>query len=209
MINNLDLIRGLLKFDESGDTYYYVQIIKRRKDNPSLNRSEVKISSIFLTNKNDLDKYWNDFIKERADSENARVYISINPRSLQKFTGLCLMEYSKRVLNNSFAKSWRVPDSCAISKDTIKRGFSDIKSWILDVDNPDSVESVKEFISGYTKIIQTIPTPNGYHIAVSPFNYRRLDSFRTSMSDNIYIFGEEKRHEFCLKMEGNTVLYAP
>ena len=211
MTDNKDKIKDLLKFDNSNNdcTYYYVQIIKRRKDNPDLERNEIKIGSFFLTDENKLEEYWN-FIKERADKENARVYISLNPRSLRRFTALCLMEYSKRVMNNSFDKSWKIPDSCALNKNSIKtRGITDSGRWVVDVDsNSEEIKNgVGEFIKTHTKILHILKTPNGFHLIVSPFNYRKLDTFRISKSADDYKI--DQGYEFTLRREGNTILYAP
>ena len=39
MINNFDLIRSYLKFENSGD-FYFIQLISRRKDNPELDSGD-------------------------------------------------------------------------------------------------------------------------------------------------------------------------
>ena len=214
MIDNKERIKKLLKFGE--DTYYYAQIIKRRKDNPTLSKSEVKISSVFLTSPKKLDEYW-DFLTERANLENARIYISLTPRSLRKYTSLCLMEFSKRVLNNSYEKAWRVTDSVALSKNTIQtRGIIEGGGrWIVDIDSTytEYKNAVLNFLwlEKGVRIEELLETPNGFHLVVRPFNYMGLlKDFRDTKDRNDYTFQKNNEtYKFTLRREGNTILYAP
>lgn len=215
MVDNLVYIKQLLKFEEgTGDTYYYLQVIKRRKDNPGMTKSEIKLGSGFITSLEKLDTLF-EVYKERADLENGRIYISLAPRSLKRFTGLCLMEYGKRVANESYQSSWRIPDQVALMKETIKtKGVGDVNfkgRWIVDIDypDPDYKNKVYQFLYGYTKIQTVLLTPRGYHIVVDPFNYRKLDieGYRVSKSRDDYQFNGS--YQFTLRREGNTILYAP
>lgn len=214
MIDNKERIKKLLKFGE--DTYYYAQIIKRRKDNPTLSKSEVKISSVFLTSPKKLDEYW-DFLTERANLENARIYISLTPRSLRKYTSLCLMEFSKRVLNNSYEKAWRVTDSVALSKNTIQtRGIIEGGGrWIVDIDSTytEYKNAVLNFLwlEKGVRIEELLETPNGFHLVVRPFNYMGLlKDFRDTKDRDDYTFQKNNEtYKFTLRREGNTILYAP
>ncbi len=42
MINNIEIIKSLLKF-ESPDEFYFLQIIKRKKDNPEIGSNSLVI----------------------------------------------------------------------------------------------------------------------------------------------------------------------
>ena len=213
MIDNLVYIKQLLKFEESGDTYYYLQLIKRKKDNPEMTKGEVKLGSGFITSLEKLDTLFEVF-KERANLENGRIYISLAPRSIKKFTGLCLMEYGKRVANESYQSSWRVPDQVALMKETIKTkglGENFKGRWIVDVDYPDPnyKNKVYQFLSRYTRIQTVLLTLRGYHLVIDPFNYKKLDQggYRISKSRDDYQFNGF--YQFTLRREGNTILYAP
>lgn len=210
MIDNKERIKNIISFDNEGDIFYYAQIIKRRKENPGLEKGEVKLGSMFITSREKLEDYWK-LMTPRAKVENARIYVSLCPRSLRKFTALCLMEYSKRVLNNSYTNSWKIPDSVALSKNTIRtKGVVNGGSfWIVDIDsrNEQYKNEIAEFIREHVNIVEILDTPNGYHLVIKPFNYRNMDKYLVSKKLENYVL--PGGCEFSLKREGNTILYAP
>ena len=212
MIDNKEQIKDLLLFKNDGDTYYYLQLIKRRKDNPGMKKSEMKLGSGFITSLEKFEDLYEIF-KERANIENCRIYISLAPRSLKKFTGLCLIEYGKRIANESYQSSWRIPDQVALMKETIKtKDLGCSGRWVIDIDSPEQEYKMElyDFISSYTKVLKVLFTPGGYHLIIEPFNYRKLDPYRVSISRDDYVFKyNEFEYQFTLRREGNTILYAP
>lgn len=50
----------------------------------------------------------------------ARAYISITPRSLEKFGKQCMFEYSKRVANNDYTNIHNLPKKVALSNETVQ-----------------------------------------------------------------------------------------
>lgn len=60
MKNNFDLVKKMLDFDSS-DTYYFLQILKRRKDNPDLGKDMKVIGDYFIYS---MDQFKNRYIKK-------------------------------------------------------------------------------------------------------------------------------------------------
>ncbi len=77
-IDNFDIISRLLNF-KSEDDFYFCQIIKRRKDNPDLPRSEKLIKDYYLK-EGDLEKC-RDNIINTCELNNARAYFRLNKRN--------------------------------------------------------------------------------------------------------------------------------
>lgn len=194
IINNLEEIIKLLKFDDL-DTFYYLQILQRKKDNPSL-LSDKKIYRRFITSLDDLNNILDD-IKFLCQSYSARAYISLAPRSNEKFAKECLKQITDKVCSNLYSGIYAIPDKVALSSNVVKN-----KVWILDVDNDidyltEIMRSIKESTLG------VLPTPNGFHIVVNPFDLRR-DGLKYFGNDNYSI----NNYCFTLRKEALTILYA-
>jgi len=83
MNDNREHILPLLSFP-SEDTFYFCQIIKRKKDNlDSQYRDSIVIKTYYLTEKNNIEKNWLE-MTYIANALNARVMINLNPRSFKR-----------------------------------------------------------------------------------------------------------------------------
>ena len=82
MRNNFELIDPLLDFSLP-NTFYFVQILKRRKDNPDMKSNETTIDNFYLYGPNDLTKLMPK-IMEKCDKNGARAYINLNILDLEK-----------------------------------------------------------------------------------------------------------------------------
>ena len=58
MVNNFISIKSLLTFKEEGD-FYFIQILKRKKDNPEMKSDTRVIDNFFVYSGDDLDKITN------------------------------------------------------------------------------------------------------------------------------------------------------
>lgn len=178
MIDNFELIKSLLKFPND-DIYYHLQILRRGKDHPDLPAANRVIKSYFICNLEGLD-YVEDEVKKLCEFFGARAYINLAPKSIKKTTMLQLKYLTERVYIGDFKKIWKSWNTCA----------GEIKGeeprWIVDIDGPTNGE-ISEFIeyqcepivkkfNGYviSKIIEYIPTKNGYHIITTPFNLQQF-----------------------------------
>lgn len=216
IVDNSKDIVNLLNFKTNSkgkpEIYYFVQVIQRRKENPDLPIQEIQRYAWWITDLEVLKKSW-DRLKDMCKHFKARAYISITPRSLEKFGKQCMFEYSKRVANNDYSNIHNIPKKVALSKETIQsKGVVNKPRWIIDVDIKDSynLEDVKKFISNYTNILCVLDTPNGYHLVIESFNYGSMKEFLVSKVREDYKFINDLGEEllFTLRREGNTILYA-
>ncbi len=128
IINNLELIKPLLKF-ESNDTYYHLQILKRKKDceehEKGKNNNARCLKTYYISSIEYLELRFPE-IQKLCKNHNARAYINLNAKSFIK-TGFQLnLLIADRMKNNQFEYMYRSYESAA--------GMSDVnigeKCWI-------------------------------------------------------------------------------
>lgn len=181
MTNNFNIIRKLLDFSNP-DTYYFLQILKRRKDNPDMNKDMVVIDDIFVYSLEQFDRMENEIIKT-CDVHNARAYFRLNKRSMKK-SGMMML---KRITDLIISENYKA----------IKNAYSSVsgefhadedKKWIVDIDNFDytklgqslrthAIYQKLEMLQKETNrepLMEIIPTKNGLHIITRPFNLKKF-----------------------------------
>lgn len=201
-IDNFDKIQPLLEFGQ--DTYYFVQIIKRRKDlgNENLEISERKIWQKFIDKPDVLEKLKQE-IQELCTIYNARAYIELNPRSLERWSIEMTKKLLDRISLHDFTSVQRLPNKVALSEETIKtRGLLiDRRRWMLDVDEKTSIPAALNWIQekGIRKVAE-VPTISGSHIIIESFNYKK---------EGLKLGGtiETAGTKFVLSPTANTLLY--
>lgn len=183
MVNNLKLIEPLLEFPKPGDSFYFVQILQRKKDHKGeclggSNNNSRLINSYYITSIEKLNKQWEEMCK-LAEVFNARVSINLNPRSFEKAGFQVLSKIAHQMENKDFYG--------------IKKAYSSIcgnyhaemdKRWIVDLDKEDLEEfdKIKNTIkleqdiinNKQYKILAEIPSKSGIHIITNPFNIERF-----------------------------------
>jgi len=171
MQNNIDLIRSMLTFDGEND-FYFVQIVKRRKDNPNMDKPQAVIRSYYV----DSFKYFDDKVNtwiDYANKYNARVTIRLNKRLYKNVATKLLVEIAKRIDENNFKNLQSAYDSVAGKYSSDKD-----KKWIVDVDKGDlkniSLGELSDFINTLRNDVKVvkgfIPSLSGVHIITSGFN---------------------------------------
>ena len=177
MINNFDIITPLLDFSNS-DTYYFLQIIKRRKDNPDMAKDMIVIDDIFIYSQVHFNLIKEDIIKT-CDAHNARAYFRLNKRSSKKSA----FQMLKRVTDIIISEDYKAVKTAFSSVSGEFHGDED-KKWIVDIDYRDFRETYALLSTIHTDIrmlqeetgreamMITIPTKNGYHIITRPFNLK-------------------------------------
>lgn len=179
-VNNFKQIRGLLKFD-SDDTYFFCQILQRKKDfkegqkvNGTNNNSRL-IKAYYVKS---LEQY--DFIEKEVialcDLFNARAGINLNKRSFEKTALQHLKLVTDNIINGNYDKVYKTYSSAAG-----KFSHDNNKKWIIDIDEEelhlvDDIIRVVEKImpTGEPKIITTIPSKSGLHLITRPFNLQEF-----------------------------------
>jgi hypothetical protein len=175
MINNFKLIRELLSFPNEND-FYFLQILKRRKDNPGMTGDSYNVDNFYIYDIETFDKIEPKVI-DVCERNNARAYIRLNRRNSEKVA----LNALKKAVDYIVSKDYRAMKNLWVS--ACGDCHSDVnKTWIVDIDNTGyqyDVNDVIQYIAllkpiGF-KTITTIPTKSGIHIISKPF---RLDEFR-------------------------------
>lgn len=175
MINNFNIISDLLKFTDDDD-FYFLQLISRKKENNDLSKSQKLYRTWYISSVDYLLRRESEMIK-MSNYFNARLYINLNKRNYKKVA----MQTAKIILddmsNGDFKHARRAFDTACgryISDDD--------KSWIIDIDEKGRMSNdILRFIENECEPIgqkfkTIIPTKNGYHLIVSPFNVKKFNN---------------------------------
>ena len=166
MVNNIEIIRNNLKFDKFGE-FYYISIIQRNKDGILIRGAHDnarRIRTFYVFSLEEFDKII-PFITEICDKLGARAYIEMNRKNIFK----CQLECIKRlleVIEHQTLKSRTIMDS------VVAAAPSRDKLWLIDVDAPEALEEVVNYIKKKNATYYIIPSVNGKHIITSRFDSR-------------------------------------
>ena len=182
-MNNFENIRKMLSFPDE-NAFYFLQILKRRKDNPDLEKDMIHIADYYIYSLEQFDSIEQRII-DQCDTENARAYFRLNRRDAKKVAMQVLkitvdhiMSENYRAVKNAFA-------SCA------GRFHSDPdKRWIVDIDNisidsfnhSEEQHKMRELILDLQRetenepMMKFISTKGGVHIITRPFNLNKFKS---------------------------------
>lgn len=171
MIDNLELIKQLLNFENEGD-FYMLYVLKRKKDQPEGERDNHQsvrtIRSYCIKSIEQLEKRY-DEIKMMCEMFKARAYIHIQKQNHKDVSLNMMVELAQRIQNGNHEQQ-SLFDSVVGQLKTLE------KRWIIDVDIKDVgfAEEVAKFINSLRpegdKIETAIPTKNGYHLITSRFD---------------------------------------
>jgi len=188
MIDCLEQIKDLLVF-ESGDDFYYLQILQRKKENPQLGSNSRVIKNYYITSLQYLiDRY--DEIKTLCNTFNARASLRLNKRSFEKVGFKALENIANTMQNREYRHLVNSYDRACGLLNNEKN-----KKWIVDIDRDDVIwleqiiNSVQECEPDGDKVILQLPTKNGIHLITKPFN---VEQFRENFSNELkqYKMGE-------------------
>ncbi|MEA5260746.1 hypothetical protein VB264_23305 [Arcicella aquatica] len=198
MIDNVDLIKPLLQFEEEGD-FITVLVLKRKKDfieEYAKHQSVRTIKSYTFYAIKDLEERYEE-IKMLCEVFKARGYINFNTRN-DKNVALKMIAKLVSNIESGNNRSKYVYDS------VIGEMPSKQKRWVIDVDKEElqHIEFIRKTINDIEpegdKIITAIPTLNGVHLITKPF---RLDTFKTLCGNNNFNVDVQKNNP--------TLLYIP
>lgn len=196
-IDNFELICEIIRKRElTEDEFFFLQIIKRKKDNPNIGMShEIVIHNWFIKDADYLMEK-KDAIVKMCEDNNARAYFRLNKRSYKKVA----LQTLALIAQNIAAGNYNIKncyESCAGQHHSDEN-----KTWILDIDDGEFVltddkmayleELVKE--TKRTFVVHKIPTKHGYHIICPPFNIKKFQDK----------FGNISYHR-----DNPTILYIP
>lgn len=208
MVDNFKLIRNYLKF-ESEDDFYFLQIIKRKKDGPGPNGIKITransksrvIKSYYISSVEYLDSIEAE-VKHLCDYFNARAIIILSRRSYKETALLEMVQVSSMIMTGQYQNVKSTYNSSCVKSKSLDKYF------LIDIDAEDLEH--KEFIKNYIqnearcdnveygkRVLLELPTKHGCHLITKPFDIQGLLKV---YSKNI--------HEFVHK-DGPTVLYVP
>ena len=180
-VDNFDVISRSFLFKEdlrpelAGDWFYMIQIMTRTKDT---GEKPKHIRTMFVESREYLMSH-KDMIVKLCEMFNARAYISVNPSSYKTCAMKMLKELVDVIENENYKGILSLPETVA-GKYTCGGA---LKRWVVDLDDIKTDEEMEPFIrfilneynEGNGKAngeIQVIPTVNGSHLLVTPFDVR-------------------------------------
>ena len=208
MIDNFELIKPMFYFNEVNNMFFHCQIVQRAKDHKPNKVGEGAIKTYFIRSREHLDRVKDEIIL-LCEHYGARAYINVAGKDFDAMQKLMLMKLARNVTENIIQNPRKILNSAA----------GELKSrrplWIVDVDDISmmkaiadklfelyadiwkkkgsdiSVEALKEV--GYNYIYAQIPTKQGIHLIVRPFNlqsfhkvFPNVDVHKNSMGTLLY-----------------------
>jgi hypothetical protein len=203
MINNLDIIKPLLNFEDKGD-FYMLYVFKRKKDQPEGERDNHQsvrtIKTYCIESVDHLERRY-DEVMQLCEIFKARAYIHVQKQNHRDVSLDMLSSLAERIKNG-------VQNQKGLFDSVVGQIKTQEKRWIIDVDNvsmdgfhhsPIHIE-MREYINELQKEagrelnMTFIKTRNGFHIITQPFNMMKF---------------KEKYPEVDIQKKNPTLLYYP
>lgn len=172
MIDNLELIKPLLNFENEGD-FYMLYVFKRKKDQPEGekdNHQSVRIIKTYTVSSVEYLEKRYDEIKQLCEMFKARAYIHIQKQNHNDVAMNMIKTIVDRVQNGQINQQ-HVFDSVVGQLKTYE------KRWVVDIDTKDAVElsNISLWINTQcrpegNKIESIIPTKSGFHLITKRFD---------------------------------------
>jgi uncharacterized protein YsxB (DUF464 family) len=171
MINNLELVKPLLNFENEGD-FYMLYIFKRKKDQPEGERDNHQsvrtIRSYCIKSIEQLEKKYDEIIM-MCEMFKARAYIHVQKQNHKDVSLNMMVALAQRIQDGNHEQQ-NLFDSVVGQLKTLE------KRWIVDIDTTDyhAVTEISQFINYLRpegpKVEMVIPTKNGYHLITKRFD---------------------------------------
>jgi hypothetical protein len=175
MINNLELIKPLLNFDNEDD-FYMLYVFKRKKDQPEGERDNHQsvrtIRSYCISSIEQLEKRYDEII-QLCEMFKARAYIHIQKQNHKDVSLDMMVDLAQRIKSGQHQQQ-NLFDSVVGQMKTYE------KRWIVDIDTTDEdiILNIRYTINTIRpeglKIHRTIPTKNGYHLITNRFDVQEF-----------------------------------
>jgi len=171
MIDNLELIKPLLNFEEKGD-FYMLYVFKRKKDQPENERDNHQsvrtIKTYCIDSIDHLERRY-DEVKQLCEMFKARAYIHVQKQNHKDVSLDMLASLAERIKNGN-------QNQKGLFDSVVGQIKTQEKRWIVDIDTKDfkTLVEVGDFIDNLrpigNKSITTIPTKNGFHLITERFD---------------------------------------
>lgn len=202
-VDNFELIGKYLEF-KSKDDFYFLQIIKRPKENEGLKEGKgnrTRMIKTYYIKSHEHFMNIKDEVAKLCELFNARAYIKMNYCDASKIALQMLKQVSDYILSDNVSGVKNAYNSCCGKFSGNDRNR---KYWIIDFDGEEvnEIEKVSyiidylcEPLNNEGKVVTLIPTKNGIHLLTKPFNVLRLQ-------EHLPDFNRED-----IKKEALTLLY--
>jgi hypothetical protein len=184
MIDNINIIKELLNFENEGD-FYMLYVFKRKKDQPEGekdNHQSVRtIKTYCIKSLEHLERRY-DEIKQLCEMFKARAYIHVQKQNHKDVSLNMMVELAQRIQSGQHNQKGLFDSVVGQIKTTEKR-------WIVDVDMKDEEVLLKimKLVNGCrpegNKIYATIPTKNGYHLITGRFDVMEFNKIMSLQGD--------------------------
>jgi hypothetical protein len=178
MINNIELIKPLLNYENEGD-FYMLYVFKRKKDQPEGERDNHQsvrtIKTYCIESIDHLERRY-DEIKQMCEMFKARAYIHVQKQNHKDVSLEMMMSLAQRIKNGQ-------PNQKGLFDSVVGQIKTQEKRWIVDIDSIDVLYfmGVKDAIFRCkpegNKIITAIPTKNGYHLITERFDVLEFNKY--------------------------------
>jgi len=203
MIDNINIIKPLLNFEEKGD-FYMLYVFKRKKDQPEGERDNHQsvrtIKTYCIESIDHLERRY-DEVKQLCEMFKARAYIHVQKQNHRDVSLDMLSSLVERIKNG-------VQNQKGLFDSVVGQIKTQEKRWIIDIDNvsmdgfnhdPYQV-SLREYINelqkeaGKEQGMTFVKTRSGFHIITQPFNVMKF---------------KERYPEVDIQKKNPTLLYYP
>jgi hypothetical protein len=171
MIDNVEIIKNLLDFSDAGD-FYMLYVFKRKKDQPEDERDNHQsvrtIKTYCIENIDHLERRYPE-IKQLCEMFKARAYIHVQKQNHRDVSLNMMVSLAERIRNGQENQKGLFDSVVGQIKTKEKR-------WIVDIDTKDeiavhrAVHVINNARPVGQKIIECIPTKNGYHLITERFD---------------------------------------
>ena len=180
-IDNFELIKPLFYFNEANNMFFFLQIVRRAKDHKGEEKKtkEKAIKTYIVTSREYLDSIKDEVIL-LCEHYGARAYINVAGKDFDKVQKEMLCVLAEYNVNNTIVNPYRL----------LNRIIGQLKSrcprYLIDIDDiPSQEKPVLDWLAKYFSgkeyyLIGTVPTAQGEHFIVEPFD---VDSFNKDFPD--------------------------
>lgn len=170
MINNIELIKPLLNFENEGD-FYMLYVLKRKKDQPEGERDNHQsvrtLRSYCINSIEQLERKY-DEIQLLCETFKARAYIHVQKQNHKDVSLNMMVALAQRIQDGNHQQQ-SLFDSVVGQLKTYE------KRWIVDIDekeiSPIMLAHLEHNCRPFgDKVIAIIPTKNGHHLITERFD---------------------------------------
>ena len=177
MVNNIEIIKPHLIFPNER-SFYFIQIIKRKKENPEMTGYSLPVESFYIFSTEQLDRVMPHII-EKCEQNRARAYIKMNTLDMQSVALETISVLTQEIRKENWKHiSKALNSACGICG---KQNGTE-KMYLVDIDSKDEnyINEIKSYINqlepvdNNEKVKMIVPTRNGVHFLSTGFNMQKF-----------------------------------